>query len=324
MIQRHGITFLFLVFLIMPISHAFADSSSIPWKITIKTNPGVNSTLFWPPEIHARQNETIQWINNDTITHTVTSGVPDHPEYYGKLFDSDIISPGATYSLKIPAHQWSAYYYFCKIHPWMVGKLDVGVAYLGNSPDFNIETDKIAYSEGETVRISGIINNTDQITPVTIQVFDDQRNLVFQDKTSMLQDHSFLYEFKAINSIFKTSGDYKIKSYYGFPSTITDVNISYNQTQSSSNTYQIPHFVKNNAKWWASGEITSNDFINGIQFLIKNGHMVIHTTSMSKVESNLIPVWIKYNAGNWSSGNVSDNEFAANISYLINHGIIQS
>ena len=139
----------------------------------------------------------------------------------------------------------------------------------------------------------------------------------------MLQDHSFMYEFKATNSIFKTGGDYKIKSYYGFPSTITDVNISYNQTQSPSNTYQIPHYVKNNVRWWANGEITNSDFINGIQFLIKNGYMVIHTPNIPKVNSNLIPVWIKYNAGNWTSGNVSDDEFAADISYLINHGIIQ-
>jgi len=316
--------FLFVIFFITSISYAFADSSSIPWKITIKTNPGVNGTSFWPPEIHARQNETVQWINNDTTTHTVTSGVPEHPTYYGKLFDSGTINPGDTYSLKIPAHQWSAYYYFCKIHPWMIGKLDVGIAYLGNSPDFNIETDKEMYSEGETVRISGIINNTDQITPVTIQIFDNHRNLVFLDKTNILQDHSFLYEFKATNSIFNTGGDYKIKSYYGFPSTITDVNISFNQTQSSSDVYYIPHYIKNNAKWWAGGEITDGEFINGIQFLIKNEYMVIHTPSIPKVNSNLIPVWIKYNAGNWTSGNASDDEFAASISYLINHGIIRA
>ena len=144
----YGITLLVAIFFITSVAHAFADSSTMPWKITIKTNPGVNSTSFWPPEIHARQNETVQWINNDTTTHTVTSGVPEHPEYYGKLFDSGVINPGDTYSLEIPAHQWSAYYYFCKIHPWMIGKLDVGVAYLGNSPDFNIETDKISYSDG--------------------------------------------------------------------------------------------------------------------------------------------------------------------------------
>jgi plastocyanin len=295
------------------------------WKVTIKTNPGVNSTSYWPPEIQAMQNDTVQWINNDTVTHTVTSGVPDKPAYYGKIFDSDTINPGETYSLKIPTgHEWSAYYYFDKIHPWMTGKIDVGVAYLGTSPDFNIETDKEVYSNGDTVRISGIVTNTDQITPVIIQIFDSQRNLVFLNQTNILQDHSFLYEFKATNSIFKTDGNYKIKSYYGFPSTITDVNISVNQTQSSiSNTYYIPQYIKNNAKWWASGEITDNEFINAIQFLIKNGYMLIHTSNISKISSQIIPVWIKNNAGNWTAGKISDDEFASSISYLINHSIIQ-
>jgi plastocyanin len=320
----YGITVLFAIFFITSTSCVFADSSSIPWIVTIKTNPGVNSTSFWPPEIHTRQNETVQWFNNDTTAHTVTSGVPEHLTYSGKIFDSNTMSPKGTYSFKIPAHTWNAYYYFCKIHPWMIGKIDVGIAYLGTSPDFNIETDKETYSDGDTIRISGMINNTDQITPVTIQIYDNQRNLVFLDKTSILSDHSFLYEFKATNSIFKTNGDYKIKSYYGFPSTITDVNISFSQTQTSSNTYHIPHYIKNNAKWWASGEISNNEFTKGIQFLIKNGYMVIHTQNKSKINSDLIPIWIKYNAGNWTSDKVSDDEFAANISYLASHGIIQA
>ncbi|MFZ0183949.1 MAG: hypothetical protein WBV92_04770 [Nitrosotalea sp.] len=325
MSQIYGIVFLFAIFFITSTSYAFADSSSIPWEVTIKTNPGVNSTSYWPPEIQARQNDTIQWTNNDTTAHTITSGVPDKPTYYGKIFDSGTINPGETYSLKIPSgHEWSAYYYFDKIHPWMTGKIDVGVAYLETSPDFNIETDKEVYSDGDIVRISGVVTNTDQITPVIIQIFDSQRNLVFLNQTNILQDHSFLYEFKATNSIFKTDGNYKIKSYYGFPSTITDVDISFNQTQSSaSNTYYIPQYIKNNAKWWAGGEITDNEFINAIQFLIKNGYMLIHTSNMSKINSPIIPIWIKYNAGNWTAGNVSDDEFASSISYLINHGIIQ-
>lgn len=314
----------FLVLLISSASYAFADSSSIPWKVTIKTNPGINSTSFWPPEIHARQNETIQWFNNDTIAHTITSGVPEHPTYSGQIFDSNTINPGETYSLTIPAHVWNAYYYYCKIHPWMIGKIDVGIAYLGNSPDFNIETDKDAYSNGETIKISGIANNTYQITPVTIQIFDKQRNLIFQDAAKLLQDHSFVYELKATNSIFKTDGKYKIKSYYGFPSTITDVDISFNQTSlSQPNAYHIPHFIKNNAKWWAMGEINDSEFTNGIQFLIKNGYIVIHTSNIATMNSHIIPIWIKNNAGNWTTGTVSDNEFASDISYMIAHSIIQ-
>lgn len=315
----------FVIFITMSTSHAFADNSTVPWKITIKTSPGINSTSFWPPEIHARQNETIQWINNDTTTHTITSGVLDHPSYVGKIFDSGAIDPGKNYSLKISEQMWSGYYYFCKIHPWMTGKIDVGPAYLGISPDFNIETDKQYYLEGDNIRISGIANNTYQITPVTIQIFDNKRNLIYLDKVNTLSDHSFFYELKASSSVFKTSGDYKIKSMYGFPSTITDTNISFNDSQNSnmmSNADHIQHWIKNNARMWKNNEINDIEFVNGIQFLIKKGHMTIHTSDVSKINSGTIPLWIKNTITEWSNGTSSDDEFVSSISYLISHGII--
>ncbi|CUR51754.1 exported protein of unknown function [Nitrosotalea devaniterrae] len=324
---QYGILVLFVIFTIIPISYAFADNSTIPWTVTIKTSPGINSTSFWPPELHARQNETIQWINNDTTTHTVTSGVLDHPTYVGKIFDSGIINPGKSYSLKISEQMWSGYYYFCKIHPWMTGKIDVGPAYLGISPDFNIETDRKYYAEGDSIRISGIVNNTYQITPVIIQIFDNKRNLVYLDKTNTLSDHSFFYELKASSSVFKTSGDYKIKSLYGFPSTVTDVNISFNGSQNSgitSNIDHIPHWMKNNVKIWKDNEINDNEFVNGIQFSIEKGYMSIHASDMSKINPGIIPIWIKNTITEWSDGTSSDDEFASSISYLISHRIIQT
>lgn len=323
---QYGILVLFVIFITISTSYAFADNSTIPWKITIKTSPGINSTSFWPPEIHARQNETIQWVNNDTTTHTVTSGVLDHPTYVGKIFDSGTIDPGKSYSLKISEQMWSAYYYFCKIHPWMTGKIDVGPAYLGVSPDFNIETDRKYYTEGDSIRISGIVNNTYQITPVTIQIFDNKRNLTYLDKVNTLADHSFFYELKASSSVFKTNGDYKIKSMYGFPSTITDVNISFNGSQhldTTSNADHIQHWIKNNAKMWKNNNISDSEFVSGIQFLIKKGYMSIHVSDVSKINPSIIPLWIKNTITGWSDGTSSDDEFISSISYLSSHGIIQ-
>lgn len=322
----YSIVISFVILVTISTTQAFADNSTLPWEITIKTSPGVNTTSFWPPELHARQNETIQWTNNDTTAHTVTSGVLDHPTYVGKIFDSGIINPGKNYSLKISEQMWSGYYYFCKIHPWMTGKIDVGPAYLGISPDFNIETDKRKYSEGDSIRITGIINNTYQITPVTIQIFDNKHNLVYLDKTDVLSDHSFFYELKASSSIFKTSGDYKIKSMYGFPSTITDVNISFNGSQNSvttSNVSHVPHWVKNNVKLWKNNEIDDIEFVNAIQFLIKNRYVTTYVSDISMINPGIIPLWIKNTAVNWSDGTSADDEFNASISYLISHGIIK-
>ena len=44
-------------------------------------------------------------------------------------------------------------------------------------------------------------------------------------------------------------------------------------TGSSSN--EIPEWIKNTAGWWAEGAIGDSDFVQGLQFLIKEGIMKI-------------------------------------------------
>ena len=34
---------------------------------------------------------------------------------------------------------------------------------------------------------------------------------------------------------------------------------------------QVPSWIKNNAKWWSSGQIGDDDFLKGIQYLVQNG-----------------------------------------------------
>ena len=35
--------------------------------------------------------------------------------------------------------------------------------------------------------------------------------------------------------------------------------------------YEIPDWIRNNAKWWADGLITDQDYIQGLQYLISQG-----------------------------------------------------
>ena len=46
-------------------------------------------------------------------------------------------------------------------------------------------------------------------------------------------------------------------------------------TQGSGGSNEIPSWIKNNAGWWADGSIDDNSFVQGIQFLIKEGIMRI-------------------------------------------------
>jgi hypothetical protein len=41
--------------------------------------------------------------------------------------------------------------------------------------------------------------------------------------------------------------------------------------QPKTTDYQIPDWIRNNAKWWADGSITDQDYIKGLQYLISQG-----------------------------------------------------
>ena len=44
-----------------------------------------------------------------------------------------------------------------------------------------------------------------------------------------------------------------------------------NQTNSVNQQIKIPQWIKNNAKWWSEGQISDDEFVKGIQYLITNG-----------------------------------------------------
>jgi len=86
---------------------------------------------------------------------------------------------------------------------------------------------------------------------------------------------------------------------------------------------EIPSWIKNNAGWWAEGAIDDNSFIQGIQFLIKEGIMQIpHTSQGSGSGTNEIPDWVKNNAGWWAEGAIDDKSFVGGIQFLIKEGIM--
>lgn len=90
----------------------------------------------------------------------------------------------------------------------------------------------------------------------------------------------------------------------------------------SANAESIPDWIKNNAGWWASGQIEDDSFVQGIQFLIKEGILVVPPTSVSAETSQGIPDWVKNNAGWWADGITTDNEFVSAIQHLMKAGII--
>jgi hypothetical protein len=85
----------------------------------------------------------------------------------------------------------------------------------------------------------------------------------------------------------------------------------------------IPGWIKNNAGWWADGQIDDGSFVAGIQWLISNDVMTIPSTEQGTGSGDVIPSWIKNNAGWWADGQIDDSSFVSGLQWLISNGIMK-
>jgi uncharacterized protein YjbI with pentapeptide repeats len=82
-----------------------------------------------------------------------------------------------------------------------------------------------------------------------------------------------------------------------------------------------PDWIKNTAGWWATDAISENEFINAIEFLIKENIIQVKAYQTT-TNSQGAPDWIKNTAGWWATDAISENEFINAIEFLINNGVI--
>jgi len=89
---------------------------------------------------------------------------------------------------------------------------------------------------------------------------------------------------------------------------------------------EIPSWVKNNAKWWADGQIDDESFVSGVQFLVENNILKIPPTRVEKqsIDSETsLPSWVKINVGWWADGQVTQTEFISSMQFLVKNDIIK-
>ncbi len=117
------------------------------------------------------------------------------------------------------------------------------------------------------------------------------------------------------------------ETYAGIGSGIIEIGPSLGKTTPGPQTQPpaaIPAWIKNNAEWWADGQIDDGSFVQGIQYLVKENILKIPPTSQGQgAGSNEIPAWIKNNAGWWAEGAIDDDSFIQGIQFLIKEGIMK-
>ena len=77
-----------------------------------------------------------------------------------------------------------------------------------------VQTSQSSYEEGETIVISGNIDDTIEDTPMTIQIFLEG-NLVDIAQVGITRDRDFSHTFIGNGPLWQTSGTYTVRAYYG-------------------------------------------------------------------------------------------------------------
>ncbi|MBS3923096.1 MAG: peptidase [Nitrosarchaeum sp.] len=91
----------------------------------------------------------------------------------------------------------------------------------------------------------------------------------------------------------------------------------------SNNEILIPDWIRNNAGWWADGQINDSSFVQGVQYLIKERIVKLPpATQNTDNVTNEIPSWIKNNAKWWADGQIDDKTFVLGIQFLIQNKIL--
>jgi uncharacterized protein YjbI with pentapeptide repeats/lysophospholipase L1-like esterase len=83
----------------------------------------------------------------------------------------------------------------------------------------------------------------------------------------------------------------------------------------------VPEWVKNTAGWWATDAISETEFVNAVEFLVKESIIQVNVSQTSET-SQSVPDWVKNTAGWWANNQISDDDFVNSIQYLIKVGII--
>lgn len=101
----------------LPAAEDAGSESTETTEILISQDSGVRSSgnTFTPETVLARTGDTITWTNNDSIPHTVDST--------DGTFSSGYIMKGQ--SFKYTFTEAGTYEYYCTLHPWMGGTVQV-------------------------------------------------------------------------------------------------------------------------------------------------------------------------------------------------------
>lgn len=138
------------IFAVMVTVPAFADHASV--EVSVPAGSSVvgceeTNECYIPYEVTIDVGSEVVWLNDDTASHTVTSGEPQSgPD---GMFDSSLFLSGQTFSHMF--EDAGEFPYFCLVHPWMRGIVIVEEAH---ADDLNDAVEEIPDEQTDAVVMS--------------------------------------------------------------------------------------------------------------------------------------------------------------------------
>lgn len=136
------------------------------------------------------------------------------------------------------------------------------------------------------------------------------KEIKFQSIPAETMSFSIMTDSENLQSKFSSNNTFKINLAVG--------------RDPSPDSKVIPDWIKNNANWWANGQINDDSFIQGIQYLVKE--KIIDIPDLPYPASwmdNSVPLWVKNNAHWWADDLIPEEDFIKGIKYLVEKGVIQ-
>jgi len=176
---------------------------------------------------------------------------------------------------------------------------------------------------------------TDEPVDIKIRSWDKYRrssDILFNDFLQVIESGSDSQlpvntSNDATSSWSKSIESSAVKSTTVFKEEFDGIQVTFDMKdgQSVTKNFKIPLWVKNNANWWSHEEISDDDFVAGMKYLIEQKIMDVpqhKVTILEPVHEIVLPNWVKNNASWWADGLVSDQEFVQAIEWLIDEGVM--
>ncbi len=179
---------------------------------------------------------------------------------------------------------------------------------------------KITVSKNEVYVFgpTSLIHSTTGSVSIPIMIVEGQLHDV------VIEVHEIMFQSipTEITSFSIMTGSENIQSQFTSKNTLK-INLALNRDPSPEPKV-IPEWIKNNAGWWANGQIDDIAFTQGIQYLIKE--KIVHIPDLPYPASWMdksVPSWVKNNASWWADDLIHEDDFIKGIKYLVEKGLIQ-